>query len=80
VAGFFYFNNLKLDIARRPIPMIPITALVDDGRIPKNNKVADVNAVISPAINKMMLIVLLFIVLPSFQIKLIQINYALKKA
>jgi len=55
-------------------------ALVDDGRIPKNNKVAEVNAVISPVINKMMLIVLLFIVLPSFQIKLIQINYAPKRS
>jgi hypothetical protein len=54
----FYFRNLKFDVARRPIPIIPIIALVDDGRIPKNSKVAEVNAIISPAINKMILIVL----------------------
>jgi len=48
-----------LDVAIRPIPTIPIMALVDEGRIPKNNKVAEVNAITIPAINKIILIVLL---------------------
>jgi len=48
-----------------PIPTIPITALVDDGRIPKNNRVAEVNAMASPAINIIILIFfLLSIVFP----------------
>lgn len=37
---------------------MPITALVDDGSIPKNNKVPEVSAMARPAINKMMLIFL----------------------
>lgn len=54
----FYFSNLKLDIAIRPIPIIPIMALTDDERIPKNNNTPAVNATMSPTINRIILIVL----------------------
>jgi hypothetical protein len=37
---------------------MPIIALVDDGRIPKNNKVAEVKAITRPVTNKRILIVL----------------------
>ncbi len=39
---------------------MPIIALVDDGIIPKNNKVAEVKAMTRPVTNKMMLILLAF--------------------
>ena len=47
---------------------MPIKALHPDGMIPKNNKVPEVNAIISPAINKMILIFLpLSMLLPPFK-------------
>ncbi len=59
----YYFNNLKLDNAIKPIPMIPIKAAMPDEIIPNNNKVAEVNAVINPEINRIMLIFLLLSIL-----------------
>ena len=41
-------------------------ALVDEGRIPKNNKVAEVKAIISPTTNKMMLICLALSILLNY--------------
>ena len=63
VTLLIYFNNLKCDVAIIPIPIIPIKAAMPDGIIPKNNKVAEANAMISPAINITILIFLPFFIL-----------------
>ena len=46
-----YFSNLKFDVAISPIPTMPSTMLTGDEITPKNNNVAEVNAIASPARN-----------------------------
>ena len=58
-----YFNSLKFDDAIKPIPMIRITILVDEGMRSKNKKVAEVKHKTNPIINKIMLIFLAFFIL-----------------
>jgi hypothetical protein len=48
---FFYFSNLNFDVAIKASPIMPIVILADNGRIPKNIKIAPVKAKIIPAIN-----------------------------
>ena len=48
---FFYFSNLKFDVAIKARPTIPIIILADNGRIPKNIKTAPVKAKKSPTTN-----------------------------
>jgi hypothetical protein len=49
--AFFYLSNLNCDVAIKASPTIKKVILADIGRIPKNIKLALVNAKMIPTIN-----------------------------